>query len=137
MLNLSMHAYFLRRICKVIWGRLHGCNKVSFYFICRAQLVFGVTEITRRLEKGMLRLVVVDRSSPWQLHRHLAQLSVVRGCPALALDRMSDMLASFVSVTRMCALGFKVKTEAAFIEHQCYNFSMSCTVDNCSDFIVV
>jgi hypothetical protein len=77
----------------------------------RRQLVFGVTEITRALEKGTLRLVMVDRSSPWQLHRHLAQLSVVRGCPALALDRMSDTLSSFVSLTRMCALGFKVKSE--------------------------
>lgn len=77
----------------------------------RSQIVFGVTEITRNLEKGILRLVVVDRTSPWQLHRHLSQLSAVRGCPAVALDRVSDTLSPLLSVSRLCALGFKVKKD--------------------------
>lgn len=103
---------------------------IKWLLICRAQLVFGVTEITRGLEKGVLRLVVVDRSSPWQLHRHLAQLSAVRGCPALALDRMSDMLSSFVSVTRMCALGFKVKRKQLLLSTNAITFQFSCLVGN-------
>lgn len=132
-----MHAYFLYKLCIVIWRRIHVCSKVSFDFICRTQLVFGVTEVTRGLEKGMLRLVVVDRSSPWQLHRHLAQLSVVRGCPAVALDRMSDMLSSFVSVTRMCALGFKVKRKQLLLSTNAITFQCLVWWEILQRFIVV
>jgi len=67
-----------------------------------------VQSVTRGLEQDKLRLVIVDRSSPWQLHQHLAQLSAVRQCPAVAVDNMAHTLSAVLAVTRLCALGFKV-----------------------------
>ena len=70
--------------------------------------MLGVQNVTRCLERDELRLVLVDRSSPWQLHQRLAQLSAVRHCPAVALDSMATTLCDVLAVTRLCALGFKV-----------------------------
>lgn len=72
------------------------------------QLMCGVNRVTRCLERDQLELVIVDRSSPWQLHQHLAQLSAVRHCPAVAIDNLSTTLSPMLSVTRLCAVGFKV-----------------------------
>jgi len=74
----------------------------------RREVVCGVQHVTRCLERDELRLVIVDRSSPWQLHLHLAQLSAVRRCPAVALDNMANTLGPVLAVTHLCAVGFKV-----------------------------
>ena len=74
----------------------------------RQEIVCGVQSVTRGLERDKLRLVIVDRSSPWQLHQHLAQLSAVRQCPAVAVDNLANTLSAVLAVTRLCALGFKV-----------------------------
>jgi len=76
--------------------------------LIRQEIVCGVQNVTRCLERDELRLVVVDRSSPWQLHQHLAQLSAVRQCPAIALDNMANTLCAVLALTRLCAFGFKV-----------------------------
>jgi len=78
--------------------------------LIRREVVCGVQNVTRCLERNELRLVIVDRSSPWQLHQHLAQLSAVRGCPAVALDNMANTLCAVLALTRLCAFGFKVSS---------------------------
>jgi len=84
----------------------HRCCAVAVWI--RHAVVCGLQSVTRCLERDELRLVIVDRSSPWQLHQHLAQLSAVRQCPAMALDNVANTLCTVLAVTRLCALGFKV-----------------------------
>ena len=76
--------------------------------VVRTLLVCGVNRVTRCLERDELQHVVVDRSSPWQLHQHLAQLSAVRGCKAVAIDNLSASLSPLLAVSRLCAVGIKV-----------------------------
>ena len=52
-------------------------------------------------------ILFVDRSSPWQLHRHLIQMSAIGNCPAVALDNLSDRIAPLLSLRRLCAFGFR------------------------------
>ena len=88
-------------------------NFISSSIICsglRRHCVCGVNRVTRCLERDELQLVMVDRSSPWQLHQHLAQLSAVRQCKAIAIDNLCSVLSPLLSVTRLCAVGFKVYT---------------------------
>ena len=75
---------------------------------CRSQLRLGVTSVTRALEGGWLRLVVVERSAPPMLHRHLVQLAAVRRCPAVAVAGVSALLAPQLSLDSFVAVGFKV-----------------------------
>jgi len=81
---------------------------INIAVLFRQEIVCGLQSVTRCLERDKLRLVIVDRSSPWRLHLHLAQLSAVRRCPAVAVDNMAKTLCAVLSVTRLCALGFKV-----------------------------
>jgi len=75
------------------------CNNIRKHIVC------GVQKVTRCLEQDRLSLVVVDRSSPWQLHQHLAQLAAVRHCPAVAVDNLASTLSPLLGVTRLCAVG--------------------------------
>jgi len=84
------------------------CSLINVTVLIRREIVCGVQNVTRCLERDELRLVIVDRSSPWQLHQHLAQLSAVRRCPAVAVDNMANTFCVVLAVTRLCAVGFKV-----------------------------
>jgi ribosomal protein L7Ae-like RNA K-turn-binding protein len=87
---------------------LGHCSLCSVNRVVRTQLICGVNRVTRCLERDELQLVVVDRSSPWQLHQHLAQLSAVRECKAIAIDNLSASLSPLLAVSRLCAIGIKV-----------------------------
>jgi len=84
------------------------CSLINVAVLIRREIVCGVQNVTRCLERDELRLVIVDRSSPWLLHQHLAQLSAVRRCPAVAVDNMANTFCAVLAVTRLCAVGFKV-----------------------------
>ena len=83
---------------------VHSCLAL----LPRSQLTIGLGSSTRCLEKDQLRLVIVDRSTPTLLHRHLIQLAAVRQCPAVAANRLSQTLASLLGMRSLVAIGFKV-----------------------------
>ena len=76
------------------------------------QLVVGIREVTRRLERGELRCGLVDVSvRPALLHHHLLMLAGVRQVPFVALRENLGPLLRMKGVKRAIAIGFKVRLE--------------------------
>ena len=71
-------------------------------------MTVGVSSTTRALEKDQLQLVIVNRSAPPMLHRHILQLCGVRLCPAVALSQLESAVGPHLAVSRVAAFGFKV-----------------------------
>lgn len=72
----------------------------------RSQLLFGINEVTKSLEKDQLRLVLADRSAH-TLTKHLMQLSVVRNCLAVSLNEFAKAVAPLLGLTQLSCLGFR------------------------------
>ncbi|ESN94563.1 hypothetical protein HELRODRAFT_164424 [Helobdella robusta] len=88
----------------------------------RKLLAIGLQDVTKHAKKNNLSIFFVDRSSPWQLHRHLIQLCSILNCPAVALDQFSEKISPLLSVSRVCALGFKKNYEVTSEQERCdYN----------------
>ena len=73
------------------------------------QLVVGIREVTRKLERDELRCGLVDVSvQPPLLHRHLLMLAGVRQVPFVALRENLVPLLGMKGVKSVVAIGFKV-----------------------------
>ncbi|XP_062521725.1 ribonuclease P protein subunit p38-like [Corticium candelabrum] len=74
----------------------------------RRDIVVGINEVTRSLERDELMLVIVDKSvRPVLLLEHLVPLASHRRCYAVALNRLGEMIGRLLAVKRVSALGFK------------------------------
>ena len=74
------------------------------------QLVVGIREVTRRLERDELRCGLVDVSlQPALLHHHLLMLAGVRRVPFVAVRENLVPLLGMKGVKRAVAIGFKVR----------------------------
>ncbi|XP_078381833.1 uncharacterized protein LOC144664533 [Oculina patagonica] len=75
----------------------------------RSSLVLGVNEVTKALEKGTLKLVLVDRSiQPVSLLEHLLVLCATRKAPACAITGMNEAtFPPLLGVRRVSAFAFK------------------------------
>ncbi|CAI8007728.1 Ribonuclease P protein subunit p38 [Geodia barretti] len=75
----------------------------------RSQIVVGVNEVTRGLERNNLRAAVVCLSvrSPL-LHDHLQVLSATRNVPCIALNGVSAAVAPVLGLKRAMTIGLKV-----------------------------
>lgn len=77
----------------------------------RKQLVIGVNEVTRALERNELLLVLVCKSvKPAIITSHLIQLSLSRTVPACQVPRLSERIAPVIGLKCVLALGFKKNT---------------------------
>ena len=75
----------------------------------RSQIVVGVNQVTKSLEKGILRAVVVCLSAkPALLHEHIQVLSATRGVHSIAVRGMSDAVAPVLGLKSAMAIGLKV-----------------------------
>ncbi|XP_060063896.1 ribonuclease P protein subunit p38-like [Ylistrum balloti] len=78
----------------------------------RKQLLFGVNQVTRGLEKDEVRLVMTCRSAqPVIITRHMIGLSSLRGCPAICINDLNKSLCEVMNMTSAVAVAFKKKTE--------------------------
>ena len=76
----------------------------------RSQIVVGVNQVTKSLEKGILRAVVVCLSAkPALLHEHIQVLSATRGVHSIAVHGMSDAIAPVLGLKSAMAIGLKVR----------------------------
>ena len=76
----------------------------------RSQIVVGVNQVTKSLERGLLRAVVVCLSvKPALLHEHIQILSSTRGVPSVAVHGMSDTVAPVLGLKTTMAIGLKVR----------------------------
>ncbi|XP_033119786.1 ribonuclease P protein subunit p38-like [Anneissia japonica] len=74
----------------------------------RSQILIGINEVTRGLERGLLRCVVVCRSTkPSHMTNHLLTLSATRETPALCLFRLSEIISPLLNLNTVMAIGFK------------------------------
>ena len=80
---------------------------MKFDYPIRSQLVCGFQAVMKHLERDALCLVLADRDS-WDLVKHLAQLTALRGCPGIALPGLTAVVGPLLGVTVLSALGFKV-----------------------------
>lgn len=75
----------------------------------RSQIVVGVNEVTRGLEKATLRVAVVCLSVRLPLlHNHLQVLAATRNTPCIAINGVSAAVAPALGLKRAMAIGFKV-----------------------------
>ena len=75
----------------------------------RSQFVVGLKEVTKALERGTLRAVVVCRSSkPTLLHEHLQILAATRCIPCIGLYGVSDAIAPILGLKSAMTIGLKV-----------------------------
>ncbi|KAG9342827.1 hypothetical protein JZ751_015699 [Albula glossodonta] len=78
----------------------------------RKQLVIGINEVTRALERDELCLVLVCKSvKPRHMTNHLITLSKTRQVPACQVPRLSENMAGVLGLKCVLALGFKRNTE--------------------------
>ncbi|XP_048240886.1 uncharacterized protein LOC125374135 [Haliotis rufescens] len=93
----------------------------------RSQIVCGVREVTRGLEKDDLDLIIVCRSTkPSLITKHLIPLAASRGCPALCIPEFNSKISPLLGVTSVVALGFKkvaAGSESSFHEFVTYSKS--------------
>ncbi|XP_070537822.1 ribonuclease P protein subunit p38-like [Ptychodera flava] len=83
-------------------------EKKAEYSKLRSQLLFGINEVTKGLERSQLRLVMVCRSAkPELLITHLIPLCVSRQTPGICLSSLSNTLAPILGFTSLLAIGFK------------------------------
>ncbi|EGV95453.1 ribonuclease P protein subunit p38 [Cricetulus griseus] len=74
----------------------------------RKQLVIGVNEVTRALERNELLLVLVCKSvKPAVITSHMIQLSISRTVPACQVPQLSQRIAPVIGLKCMLALGFR------------------------------
>ncbi|XP_055449745.1 ribonuclease P protein subunit p38 [Psammomys obesus] len=77
----------------------------------RKQLVIGVNEVTRALERNELLLVLVCKSAkPAMITSHMIQLSVSRTVPACQVPQLSQRIAPVIGLKCVLALGFRKNT---------------------------
>lgn len=75
----------------------------------RSQIVVGVKEVTKSLERGILRAVVVCLSvKPALLHEHLQVLSATRSVPCIAMHGVSEAIAPILGLKSALTIGLKV-----------------------------
>lgn len=75
----------------------------------RSQVVIGVNEVTKSLERGTLRAIVVCMSVRIPLlHEHIQLLSATRDVPCVGLHRMSKTIAPTLGLKSATAIGLKV-----------------------------
>ena len=75
----------------------------------RSQIVVGVNEVTRGLEKATLRVAIVCLSvKSALLHDHLQVLAATRNTPCIALSGVSDAVAPAIGLKRATTIGVKV-----------------------------
>ncbi|KAL6077222.1 hypothetical protein STEG23_037677 [Scotinomys teguina] len=77
----------------------------------RKQLVIGVNEVTRALERNELLLVLVCKSvKPAVITAHMIQLSISRTVPACQVPQLSQRIAPVIGLKCVLALGFRKNT---------------------------
>ena len=83
----------------------------------RSQIVVGVNEVTRGLERNNLRAAVVCLSvrSPL-LHDHLQVLSATRNVPCIALNGVSAAVAPVLGLKRAMTIGLKVSNSFVCVQ---------------------
>ena len=75
----------------------------------RAQVVIGLNNVTRNLERDNLRATIVCLSAkPKALNRHLIMLTAVTKCPTIAMPNMSKTVSPILGVNSTLAIGFRV-----------------------------
>ena len=90
----------------------------SSFRTLKPELVFGINEVTKGLEKDALSLVIVDRSTkPFSMISHIPMLAASRQTPAVAIEELSAVLAKKIGVGSLVALGFKVSSATPIIFH--------------------
>ncbi|KAG8443189.1 hypothetical protein GDO86_011845 [Hymenochirus boettgeri] len=78
----------------------------------RRQLVIGINEVTRALEKNELNLVLVCKSAkPDMITKHLIELSASRETPACQLPRLSENIGPVLGLRSVLAIGFKKNSD--------------------------
>ncbi|XP_033760097.1 ribonuclease P protein subunit p38-like isoform X1 [Pecten maximus] len=74
----------------------------------RKQLLLGVNQVTRGLEKDEVRLVIVCRSAkPVIITQHLIGLASLRRCPAICINDLNKAVGEAMNITSAVAVGFK------------------------------
>ncbi|XP_006816523.1 ribonuclease P protein subunit p38-like [Saccoglossus kowalevskii] len=74
----------------------------------RSQLALGINEVTKGLERDLIRLAIVCKSAkPVMLTAHLIPLCVSRNTSAVCLTRLSEILSPIFGFTSLLAIGFK------------------------------
>ncbi|XP_067669656.1 uncharacterized protein [Haliotis asinina] len=95
----------------------------------RSQIVCGVREVTRGLEKDDLDLVIVCRSTqPSVITKHLIPLAASRGCSALCIPEFNPKISPLLGMTSLVAMGFKKVTAGSksdFTEFVAYSKSQA------------
>lgn len=75
----------------------------------RSQIVVGLNEVTKMLERGNLRAGLVCLSAkPSLMHQHVLVLSASRGVPCAALHGVSETVAPALGLNSALAIGVKV-----------------------------
>ncbi|XP_046568897.1 uncharacterized protein LOC124277287 [Haliotis rubra] len=99
----------------------------------RSQIVCGVREVTRGLEKDDLDLIIVCRSTqPSIITKHLIPLAANRGCPALCIPEFNPKISPLLGMTSLVAMGFKKVTagsKSEFTEFVTYSKSQAPPLD--------
>lgn len=77
----------------------------------RSQVVFGVNDVTKSLEKDLLRLVLSCSSvDPLLLTKHIVELAATRNCAAICVNNLNEILMNTINF-RSAAIGFLKATE--------------------------
>ena len=75
----------------------------------RSQIVVGLNEVTKTLERGNLRAGLVCLSAkPSLMHQHILVLAASRGVPCAALRGLSQTVAPALGLNSALAVGVKV-----------------------------
>ncbi|GAB1600299.1 uncharacterized protein LOC115215042 [Argonauta hians] len=74
----------------------------------QTQYIIGLNAVTRHLEKNLLCLVITCGSArPKHITQHIAELSAIRGCPAVAVKNLGKTVASALNISSCMTIGFK------------------------------
>ncbi|CAD5118439.1 DgyrCDS7146 [Dimorphilus gyrociliatus] len=76
-----------------------------------SQLACGINEVTKALEKNDLSVLLVEKSVPQIMIRHLIPLSALKHCPTVCVSGMKNYLTNQLGVTSLVAFGIKKKKE--------------------------
>lgn len=75
----------------------------------RSQLACGINQVTRVLEKNELSVLLVEKSVPQLMIRHLIPLSTLKQCPTICVSGLKEQLSAILGVTSLAAFGIKVR----------------------------
>ncbi|XP_055345774.1 ribonuclease P protein subunit p38-like [Paramacrobiotus metropolitanus] len=96
---------------KALKDRQHAVREI------KKDVVFGINEITKGLERNALSVVIVDRSAkPYSFISHIPALAASTEIPAAALENLAITLAPKIGITSVIAFAFKKNLKSSSAE---------------------